>query len=272
MTRTNVNRNAHPAPFSRIVAATDSSEAGAWAVARATRLASEHDVPVELLNVARRKGLDARIAAHAGPHTLLVVGGRGENGLRGMLLGSSAERVLEKADGAVLIVKAAPVAPYGRVLAALDLAEGSEQVLEAAVRTAPAAIVTAAHAYEVPFEGMLHRSGVRREHIEGHRGEALRSALDRIEEMSSRFAPSDRIVAFAERGDPARLLTDRATGLGSDLIVMGRRRRGAAERFFVGSVAHRVVADASSDVLVVPQRRDRAEWRPEHESNVRPAP
>ena len=195
----------------------------------------------------------ARIAAHSGPETLLVVGSRGENDFRDLLLGSTAERLLGRTGGAILVVKAESDSAYRRVLAALDLQEGSEQVLQAAVRVAPGAAVTAVHAYDVPFEGMLHRSGVGSEQIDRHRGEALRSAYDRIEDMTRRVAPSGRILAIAERGHPARLLLDRMTGTGADLVVMGRHRRSAAERFFVGSVARHVVAGAAIDVLVVPQ-------------------
>jgi len=299
VTTTTATGAANTALFSRIVAATDFSEAATRAVARAAMLASEHGVPLELLHVVRRTGLDelrwaasrarlaerfcnqaregldalassirlpspassrvevgdvvARIAAHAGRDALLVVGSRGEGNFRDLLLGSTAERLLGRTGGPILVVRAAPAGPYGKVLAALDLAEGSEQVLEAALRASPAAAVTAAHAYDVPFEGMLHRSGVGSEEIDRHRGEALRSAFERIEAMSRRIAPPGRILALAERGHPARLLLDRSTALGADLVVMGRRRRSAAERFFVGSVARHVVAGAASDVLVVPQ-------------------
>jgi nucleotide-binding universal stress UspA family protein len=126
-------------------------------------------------------------------------------------------------------------------------------VLAEALRAAPEASFTAAHAYDVPFEGMLHRSGVGSAQIDQHRAEALRSAFARIEDMARALAPPGRILALAERGHPARLLLDRAAALDADLIVLGRRRRSAAERFFVGSVARHVAAGTASDVLVVAQ-------------------
>lgn len=196
-----------------------------------------------------------RITERAGADALLVAGARGEGALRDLLLGTTAERLASRAAGPVLLVKSPASHAYRHVLAALDLREGSARVLEAALRVAPGARATAAHAYEVPFEGMLHRAGIGAAQIDHHRGEALRQAIADIDAMARRVSSDGavRVLPVVERAHPARLLLDRAESLGADLVVVGKRRRTALERLLLGSVARHVTSAAPCDVLAVPQ-------------------
>lgn len=217
-------------------------------------LAASLGSPVKVTMNVEMGDVVRRIAARAGEDTLLVVGARGQGAFRDLLLGSTAERLLGRARGAVLIVKAAPAAPYRNVVAGLDLQHGSEGVLDAALRIAPAAEATAVHAYDVPFEGMLLRAGIQQDVVEHHRGEALRHALDTLDAIARRAGSQGRrIVPVAERNHPVRLLLEHAAAREADLLVLGRRPRSAAERLFVGSVARHVIAGADRDVLLVPQ-------------------
>ncbi len=50
---------------------------------------------------------------------------------------------------------------------------------------------------------------------------------------------------------PAETIVSEAARLGADLIVVGARGLGAAERFLLGSVSERVVREADRPVLVV---------------------
>jgi nucleotide-binding universal stress UspA family protein len=52
-------------------------------------------------------------------------------------------------------------------------------------------------------------------------------------------------------GDPAEVIVDAAKEVGADLIVIGTRGLGAAERVLLGSVSTKVLHDAPCDVLVV---------------------
>lgn len=250
---------------SRVAAATDFSEAAAQAVRRAAMLAAEHGTPLEVVHVVRDDAL-AQLRWIASPAELggkLCVPARESlealaasvaAPLRDLLLGSTAERLLARVRGPILVVKAAPAGAYRKVLVALDLGEGSGRVLEAASRIAPAAALTVAHAYDVPFEGMLHRAGVGAADIDRHRGEALRRALEQIEGLAraAAIAPH-RLAPIADRGHPAKLIVDHVATHAPDLVVLGRRPRSVAERILLGSVARHVVAGAACDVLVVPQ-------------------
>jgi nucleotide-binding universal stress UspA family protein len=60
-----------------------------------------------------------------------------------------------------------------------------------------------------------------------------------------------RQLTLLRRGDPAEVLVDVAREYDADLVVVGRRGRDFAARVLLGSVAARIVASASCDVLVV---------------------
>ena len=222
-----------------VVVAARASPGAADALERGRQLAALHALPLETV-AAEGAAADAA-AGRCEAGTLVVVDAGG---------GAS----LTRCSGALLVVKRPVAGPYRNVLAALDLEPGSEQVLAAAHALAPQARVTAAHAYDVPFEGALHRSGVGAGDIDRHRGEALREALARIEQVATRVAgPAHEVLPMSARGHPVPFLLEAAASTNADLVAVARRRRGAVERFWLGSVAKAVLADAPCDVLVAPE-------------------
>lgn len=59
-------------------------------------------------------------------------------------------------------------------------------------------------------------------------------------------------------GHPSRTLIEYAERGGFDLMVVGRKGRGALERFMVGSVTRRLAIYAPCPVLIVPKAGERA--------------
>lgn len=284
----------------RIVAATDFSSDAEKAVQRASLLASQLGVRLELLHVVSESSLDAvrewvrsppdvadrivadarhlleehasSIAARTGltvsAHVavgavpkeilsdcvragMLVVGAQGLNALRDAVLGSTAERLAGRYRGPFLAVRGPAQGEYRNVLVAVDLAAGSENVLATAARIAPAARISAVHAYDVPFEGALHRAGVSQKEIDEHRAQAFQKALGAISALGEKAVRDRQVLPVVERGDPARLIVERQRSLGADLVIVGKRRRPAAEALLLGSVTRRVLAASPSDVLVL---------------------
>lgn len=60
-----------------------------------------------------------------------------------------------------------------------------------------------------------------------------------------------RPVLIEREGDPATAILEAATGFQPDVLVVGAHKRGAIERFFVGSVSDAVAHRWSGAVLVV---------------------
>jgi nucleotide-binding universal stress UspA family protein len=62
-----------------------------------------------------------------------------------------------------------------------------------------------------------------------------------------------RVTALHRRGDPADQIVRAARATRADLIVMGTQGRRGVARFFLGSVAERVIATAPCPVVTVRQ-------------------
>lgn len=195
----------------------------------------------------------ALVAAAAGGAGLLVLGARGTNPLRDAILGTTAERLLGKSTSSLLIVKRPAERPYEQVVVAVDFSPASGEALRAALRLAPRAGITAVHAYEVPYEGKLRLSGVESAVIETYRARAAQQALGEMRALVERSAgDATRVVQRVAHGYAGHLILDNEQALGADLIVIGKQKRPLAQEIVLGGVARHVLADARSDVLVVP--------------------
>jgi nucleotide-binding universal stress UspA family protein len=197
-------------------------------------------------------GVLDEILAGVADGDLLVVGMHGLNPLRDAIVGTTAVRLLGRYPGPVLVVRRPPREPYRNAMAAVDLLPGAEHGLAGALRVAPGAKLTALHAYEVVFEGALHRAGVPMSEIERQRAVEFQKSLDALRQLSETATGDPYLfLPIAERGDAASLILERAQSLGADLIVVGKRTRSAVEALMLGSVTRHVLTGAKVDVLVV---------------------
>lgn len=193
------------------------------------------------------------IAAEAAD--LLVMGAHGASGLRDVILGTTADRVLRHSRGPILVVKCPPVSSYGRVLVAIGYGPASASLIQLAVILAPRAETTLFHASSVPFENRIRQAGVGEEDIEKYRAEARRGALEHIDSLVGRTGVSP--LAFRRRvvhGDASRLILDEEAGMGADLIIVGKHGNSVLERALLGSVTRHVLGGSRCDVLVVSSR------------------
>lgn len=207
--------------------------------------------PAPVTQVRIGRVLDELLAA-SGQADLLVLGARGWNPVRDVLLGSTADRLLRKCRRPVLVVKRAPRERYRRVLVPVDFSPCSAAALQLALHIAPGAEITVVHAFEVPFEGKLWLADVAEEKIGEYRSQARQQALDQIDlllrETGADPSRTRRVVA---QGDAAPLILAEETGRDADLIVIGKHGRSLIEETLLGSVTRHVLADANCDVLVV---------------------
>lgn len=184
---------------------------------------------------------------------LLVLGARGSNPLRDAILGTTAERLLGRCSGPMLIVKRRPAHRYERIIVGVDFSPASEDALRAALRLGPQAAVIAVHAYDVPFEGKLGLAGVERATIDGYRYRAAEKAIARIRAVGERAAGARaRVGHKVGHGYAPHLILRQEQTRRADLIALGKQKRRAIQEFLLGRVTRHVLADSRSDVLVVP--------------------
>jgi len=85
----------------------------------------------------------------------------------------------------------------------------------------------------------------------GDRVKAEQAARQKLETIAVQHLHDIGPQVLVTTGDPAERVTSIQSGLGADLIVMGTHGRSGVARFFVGSVAARVVSGAACPVLTV---------------------
>lgn len=195
---------------------------------------------------------DELLAGSSGA-ALLVLGAHGDNPLRDLLIGSTAERLLRYAACPVLVVRRKPRGPYRRVLVPVDFSPASTAALDLAERFAPGAATTVVHAFDAPFEAKLRFAGVSQDAIQAHHDRAHRQALAKLANLE-RARRHRGLPAIVEREHPVRLILEAEKSRDADLIVIGRQGQSMVEEFLLGSVARRVLADAKCDVLVATGR------------------
>jgi nucleotide-binding universal stress UspA family protein len=188
---------------------------------------------------------------------LVVVGRHGHRPFRDLLVGSTAERVIQKGDVPVLLVARRARSGYHRPIAAVDLSETSGAMLDLAVRVlAPARrMLDVVHVYETSYDEMLRRvatNPARAAYTRECRAQARGAVAKLIGESAA--APVVRAVVL-RRADTRRAILSAARVRGADLIALGTHGRTGFGHWLLGSVAEAVMRHATCDVLVAPPQR-----------------
>jgi nucleotide-binding universal stress UspA family protein len=181
---------------------------------------------------------------------LILVGAHGENFIKDLLLGTTAEKIVRKGDRSVLVVKQAAQHSYRRVLVAVDFSDNSRNALELALRLAPQAEFHALHVY-AGVEGMLRGAGVTDAGIVRYQRQVAKEARQQMEvfmrSIDRRRKPIRREVWNGRAG---REITRIARRLRADLVAVGTAGRTGIPYILLGSVAEHVMREAPCDVLV----------------------
>lgn len=183
---------------------------------------------------------------------LLVVGSHGEGYLRGLLLGSTTERLLRMASVPLLVVKQFPHASYGKVLVPVDCSDLSATALALVDSLAPQAARVLLNVYEMPFERKLYFAGLDDFELMEMRDFAQQEAAARLDAWIERHrlvveSPA-RVLLF---GRPDVCILEQEQERDCDLIAIGKHGSGMIRDWLLGSVTKHVLALSSADVLVI---------------------
>lgn len=187
---------------------------------------------------------------------LLVTGTRGKTGLSHLLLGSTAERLVQRAHCPVLAVHpsdADPDHPPQTVLVPTDFSADAEIAFQAADRILHCfdgdATVVLLHVYDLHVEYGAY--GTAAAYFE-YSDEMATSLSARLEELAARWRrPGLTIQIRLAQGIPSQTIVQEAQTVGADLIAMGTHGRTGFARLLLGSTAERVVQRAPCPVLTV---------------------
>lgn len=183
---------------------------------------------------------------------LLVTGTRGAGFLRGVAIGSTAERIAKRSSRPVLMVRQLPHEPYRRVLLPVDFSGWSLASIAMARQLAPQATLVLMHAVELPYEGRMRLAGVADAAVNRYRDAAQREAQQRLRDLAADAGlDADRLRMSTPGGaDPWMLIVQQEQEHDCDLVVLGRQGRHALDEFLLGSTTRMVIAEGAADVLI----------------------
>lgn len=181
---------------------------------------------------------------------LLIIGPGKPQNLRERLFGSTADRVVRSGPCPILVVKRETNEPYRSVIAAIDFSPISFAAAEAAARLAPQATFELVHALEIrlTFEQAMLKTGTPQLEIDRYRQAKARVARKDLNSIRASLSIPGKIRVV--RGDAATALVRLARSGKTDLVALGVQGRNAVSKMVLGSVARRVLAASSCDVLL----------------------
>lgn len=187
---------------------------------------------------------------------LLVIGTRGLTGLRHLLLGSTAERVVQRAGCPVLTVHPGDVDRHRRIRSILvptDFSRDAEPAVAGALDlleglAEPARLILL-HAYHLPYEYTVYGTIPTALHYDEDVQGTAQARLERVAERLRREGLA--VETLAREGYPPEVIVEEAARAGADLIAMGTSGRSGLAHLLLGSTAERVVQQAQCPVLTV---------------------
>ena len=195
---------------------------------------------------------------------LIVMGTHGRSGLRHVLLGSVAEKIIRNASCPILVVPphAAGVggdtsAVFKRIVYATDFSKPSQLALTCALALAQEADARLTLLHAIEFPQALHDvtlpKGAEVDQLHAiAEAEYLRRLRVLVPAQARMYCT---VSARVSEGKPARAILHVADREQADLIVMGVQGRGTVDLMVFGSNAHAVIREAACPVLVVPAPR-----------------
>lgn len=198
-------------------------------------------------------------AAEARRVDLIVVGTRGQRGLDYLLLGSTAQRVVQRAACPVLTVHpqdAENQRPIRRILVPTDFSAEANAALRASLtlsRGGPEATqIILVHAYVVPYE-LMGADGFVSTAAGLEQWQTAQADVEQRLEVCARPLRDAGVgvETLGLEGYPPEVIIDKALENAVDLIAMGTHGRTGLTHVLLGSTAERVIHRAPCPVLTV---------------------
>ncbi|WP_428264735.1 universal stress protein [Haliangium sp.] len=180
---------------------------------------------------------------------LIAVGTRGFTGVKHLLLGSVAEKVVRRSPVSVLVARPSSnqaQGGYHHILVPTDFSDAAEFALQSAVAlAAEGARIEVWHWWHSPYGGPLPDPESLRQEIESSTHAAGETLVERYR------APHLQMSFGTAEAPPNFGIQQRLTAGGDyDLVVTGSHGRHGVTRWLIGSVAEATVRHAPCSVLV----------------------
>ncbi len=187
-----------------------------------------------ILDVAQEKNVDF-IAIGSHKHGLLDT----------LLLGTTAEKIIEKSDRSVFVVKGNPLKKLEKLLLGYDFLPNSQEALKVAefIATTLKAELVIVHADT--DESFAHFKSVYEK--------VLQKKIKILEELKNKLEERDGIKVSFEiiKEKPSKAILDAIEDVKPDMVILGRRKTSVVKRIFLGTTASKVVKNSPIPVMIV---------------------
>lgn len=187
---------------------------------------------------------------------LVVAGTQGLSGLKRMLVGSTAERLVRSCPCPVWIARHGHEWPLKSILVAVDLSEVSGKGLRLAATLARhlRCPITVLYVLNSPREdtGLLSDVDELKLNARQRRRLAQQRALEQLEEFIAMHVPPGIVVEpRLALGEPWHVIGVTAKNLDAGLVVLGSVGRTGIPGFFIGNTAEKVLRTCDRSLLTV---------------------
>lgn len=249
-----------PSPMTALARARNQSTIGVLTKARLREFASQRGVAparVHLHALEGRPYSEICLLADVIDADLIVVGTHGWTGLKHLVIGSTAERIVRHAECPVLVFRALEKKTrppgYRKILVPVDFPTPSPRSLRYAIAFARqfGAEITLLHSVDLRF---LAPSEAYMLYDFAEAASAMEEAAQA--EMKALLAATDwqglKVKAVLENGHAGDRITRSAQELNADLVILPTHGYTGLKHIFLGSTAEYVVRHAPVPVLVTP--------------------
>jgi nucleotide-binding universal stress UspA family protein len=168
--------------------------------------------------------------------------------------GTTAERVLRKADRPVLVVNREAASPYEHVLVASDLSRRSADLARVSKQLGllEGSRASVVHAPQHSLGLMLYLARGNESAVRSKQHSHNRYASKQIEAQLERVGLTGaRVSVSSPQTSPFHAIEQVAQREGSDLVVVGSSHFPLLKRVFIGSVSNEVLRGMNHDVLLI---------------------
>jgi hypothetical protein len=177
---------------------------------------------------------------------LIVMGRQGITNLKKTLMGSVTAKVIGHFQGKILVVPENATLGWKNILVGTDGSRYSDIAIEEAVN------------YARSYGGVLKLVQVVdvTEEFQAHAPELIEKLIARAKENLKNIKQKLQqkginVETFVREGEPYKIITELATDLKSDVIVLGSHGKTGLHKLLMGSVTERVIGYSPCPVLIV---------------------
>ena len=182
---------------------------------------------------------------------LLVMAQRRRSALAEMVLGSTAQRLVECTRRPVLVVKQAATGAYRRALVPIDFTPASDAAALVAAALAPDIDLQIFHAMDSTGETVMRDVDVSESVIRAYRLREEAALLARMASSMTRLGLDSGKLHFAlGRGSPVAATLRQVQSQNADVLVATKQRRGRIATSVLGHI-NSLLARARCDMLIV---------------------